>query len=481
MSLFDLNVHNYNREEIEKIFDLPEKYDEQLIDAKALLLADKIFVDASVEEKVKENVIEFIKSAKKKLVNYLDNIDLYHTNHKLRISNTNNSGNTSLIERPRTPWLNSQPSEFFPGVINPLKKRIITQQLNIDTRFRDNYRTTNASNIQFELPNKFSKIVSMELSTFQNTYTFYAISAQQGNNFFTIRQLNDDGSPVFATIVIPDGNYNETDFTKTVQTALDILPTKIRYQPDFNTSSGTNRSIFANFSPENHGGDTTYLTLDSNGQTVPGGYDPTNTEKPFVLDFQSDINGNVDFTTPLQKKMGWLLGFRYGIYGSKDLITQIYGSPEKNCDEINEIYEDIVTKNSIQKNLVCKYPFDSREMYIKLNTFTDDSYYISEGVLDLVGTKYMYLVINDYNNNVVNNNFYSVFQNSMLNNNILARINLHPTVSDNNTFVAQPREYFGPVYIQKLNIQLINEYGDVMDLNNMDYSFCLSLKMIYDL
>jgi hypothetical protein len=75
----------------------------------------------------------------------------------------------------------------------------------------------------------------------------------------------------------------------------------------------------------------------------------------------------------------------------------------------------------------------------------------------------------------------------MLNNNILARINVQQqffTIDDQtslNSIVSQPREYFGPVYIQKLNIQLINEYGDFLDLNNMDFSFCLSFKIIYDL
>ena len=47
--------------------------------------------------------------------------------------------------------------------------------------------------------------------------------------------------------------------------------------------------------------------------------------------------------------------------------------------------------------------------------------------------------------------------------------------------VAQPREYFGPVNIQTLNIQLLDEYGRIVDLNNMDFNFCLSLITIYDL
>lgn len=47
--------------------------------------------------------------------------------------------------------------------------------------------------------------------------------------------------------------------------------------------------------------------------------------------------------------------------------------------------------------------------------------------------------------------------------------------------ITSPREYFGPVNIQSVNIQLLDEYGRILDLNNMDFSFCVTLNMIYDL
>ena len=42
------------------------------------------------------------------------------------------------------------------------------------------------------------------------------------------------------------------------------------------------------------------------------------------------------------------------------------------------------------------------------------------------------------------------------------------------------RTYFGPVDIQKLHIQFLDEYGRVIDLNNMDWSFTLSFILQYD-
>jgi hypothetical protein len=106
----------------------------------------------------------------------------------------------------------------------------------------------------------------------------------------------------------------------------------------------------------------------------------------------------------------------------------------------------------------------------------------------LTGPKYIYLVVDDFNNNVINS-FYAAFNSSLLNKSVIARITLPLTsVGITNTFtqnnfttVTYPREYLGPVDIQKLQIKLLDEYGRILDLNNMDYSFCLTLQCSYDL
>jgi len=147
------------------------------------------------------------------------------------------------------------------------------------------------------------------------------------------------------------------------------------------------------------------------------------------LNFQADRFGIDDRNTPLPLKFGWLLGFRNGIY-------------------------------------------------------TNNLNYVSEGVVDITGPKYIYLVVDDHNNNV-NNGYYSAFNSSILNNNILARISLQSRffdvqISNNLNILTNRREYFGPVNLQILNIQLLDEYGRVLDLNNMDFSFCLTLVIAYD-
>jgi hypothetical protein len=42
------------------------------------------------------------------------------------------------------------------------------------------------------------------------------------------------------------------------------------------------------------------------------------------------------------------------------------------------------------------------------------------------------------------------------------------------------RQYYGPVDIKKLQIKVLDEYGDVVDFNTMDWSFTLQLDLLYD-
>ena len=150
------------------------------------------------------------------------------------------------------------------------------------------------------------------------------------------------------------------------------------------------------------------------------------------LNFNADICGNTLFgegAGDLQLKLGWLLGFRFGRY---------IGSTG----------------------------------------------YISEGLYDFRGPRYLYLAVNDFNNNH-SENIVGVYNDSITRpENILARLSWLQYVHFATTnvpmdFVKNTRKYFGPVNIQKLHIQLSGPYGRILSLNNMDYSLALEFKCLY--
>jgi hypothetical protein len=252
-------------------------------------------------------------------------------------------------------------------------------------------------------------LASIELPT-----TFYSISKQYGNNYFTITVNLSDGTSDSKVINIPDGNYTQ-------QTIMDIVNTQL----SLSGAPFSYISFIVNLSGTHTGSAQTLVGLNT---TYPN--PPTTSIISFDLNFQYDRFGIDDKNTPLPLKFGWVLGFRNGLYVGN------------------------------------------------LN-------YVSEGVVDTTGPKYLYLVVDDYNNNV-NNGFFSAFNSSILNKNILARISMQASTfnileQNNLNIVTTPRDYFGPININNLTIQLLDEYGRIVDLNNMDYSFCLNLTTVYDI
>ena len=78
-----------------------------------------------------------------------------------------------------------------------------------------------------------------------------------------------------------------------------------------------------------------------------------------------------------------------------------------------------------------------------------------------------------------------VYHDSFLQKNILARIPLDSDVNSkflsfHETDTVRKRSYFGPVNIKRMHIQLIDEYGEIIDLNNQDYSFNLEFEVLYE-
>ena len=116
---------------------------------------------------------------------------------------------------------------------------------------------------------------------------------------------------------------------------------------------------------------------------------------------------------------------------------------------------------------------------------------ISEGICCIQGPRYAFIAIDDYNNNV-NNYFISAYKDSVSSPNVVARLNLNNLRQSDNVYrIGQDdgisgqldfrtRVYFGPVDIQKMRITVLDEFGRVLNLNNMDWSMALVFDCMYE-
>lgn len=107
--------------------------------------------------------------------------------------------------------------------------------------------------------------------------------------------------------------------------------------------------------------------------------------------------------------------------------------------------------------------------------------YTTETAINInIAFSYLFLAIDDFQNNSPSS-FISVFNKIAVPNSILARIHLYDDQNNSSvTFISEPRKYFGPVDITKLQIRLLDAYGRVVDMTDSDFSFCLLLNIIYD-
>lgn len=407
---FDLTTDNYSRDELIEMFELPSNYNTNILETKAEQLINSIHKNREITSETQQKMISFLVKAKNLLLNKVTEFihNSYSDEFNLKPIALEDPEEHMVQDRTKVPYLTSFPTEYVSGAINPIKKRTIKKSLSIDSRFRENYFASLSSDYSITLPTTFNDVLTMNLSSIELPTTYYVVSKQFNNNYFFITVNAGETNSEIQKLEINEGNY-------TFEGMLSIL----------------------NETVNNLGGDFTNLVFllnntsnNGSGQIMVGIKDGV-TEFPFTLNFQLDRFGNDDKNTPLPLKLGWILGFRNGVY-------------ENNYN------------------------------------------YVSEGILDITGPRYMYLVVDDFNNNV-NNGFYSAFNSSLLNKNILARISMQQPnkfnvlLQNNNNIITVPREYFGPVNIQNLHIQLLDEYGRVVFLNNMDFSFCLTLTTVYDI
>jgi hypothetical protein len=110
---------------------------------------------------------------------------------------------------------------------------------------------------------------------------------------------------------------------------------------------------------------------------------------------------------------------------------------------------------------------------------------VAEGLVDTNPIRYLFLVVDEFRQSNPNS-FVSPLYNGYISKNVLARITLNPAIYPfgtilpanifNGFLLSDQRYYSGKTDIQKLQIQLVDEWGLIVDLNQLDFSFCLEIE-----
>ena len=435
MDSINLNSDSYTISEIEKLLHLVGPYNLNDINvSKDKLIKELDNKNYLGNEQKSQNIISFIETIANRLQinnNYNNNKIITQGNNYIIENPDINIGKNAKIEDGRI-TLDSKSAP--PGNLNPINVRTITQAISIDSRFRPNYNTTKSTNYDVILPSIQKNVVNMRVASIELPTTYYAISCYNGNSSCLIVDLSNNGEGWLITL--PDGNYEQPWANNSKAAYIDTV---------------MNRSIL-NASP---------VTIDSNGRTTsnPSGTNLTVNDLTFVLDqisgksvfkiisggvlstdgfkvrFNVDPSGNIDNTTNIQMRLGWQLGYRKSEYTT---TTQV----------------------------------------------------VSEGICLVCGPRYGFISIDDHQKNT-GPAYMVAYNTSVLQDNIITRINLAELIADSGIYQStsdpglttqlnRTREYFGPVDIQRLHISLYDEFGRIIDLNNMDWSITLAFEILYN-
>lgn len=446
MDGFDFNIQNYSLSEMEDLLGLAGKRG-AYTSSDVVNCKQRLIVKLASSGKQDKKMVDFLNAVHKCLLSSIDtnntNINSSHTRFYSPLANLKQNaiipGSKAdghfVIPDPYRMYDSDKYNDVGglvvgqsgapPGTINPIKYSTVAISVNIDSRFRPNYFNTKSTDLQITLPERIDNIINYRVGSFEIPfYAIYSISDLNGNNAIQI-QWSTTSSGVYGnifTIVIPDGNYYTTASTTNLVASASI-ETTINTIIDSN-NTGTDGGLAGKL----------YFYIDQ--VSGKGVFAQPSLATAIYFKVVSNVrsDGILNYESPLISFLGWQLGFRNAENISKNSGTGNWGSV------------------------------------------------VSEALVAIRATNYIFISIDDYNNSV--NDYYSaVFSESYAIKNIITRVNvgfLQDVNEASSIQLNRQRCFFGPVNIQKLRITLYDNFGRIVDLNNMDWNIELIFECVYD-
>jgi hypothetical protein len=237
--------------------------------------------------------------------------------------------------------------------LNPNLKNTISRFVNLDSQFRQISSGSESSSTDYtlDLSDPLTNVLSIRLYSYQIPYSWYVIDITQGNTCFWIT-ATVDGVVYNVPVTVPPGNYTPTQFTDTLNSILNgLFFTAVSPAPTttvvYNVNNG---KLTLNLDGGHYDGGTI------NGVSIPA-FDIDDTTIITFFDYTAQLQCKTNCVNQsyyLNQTLGWIMGFREAF---------VYVDPSGNT---------------------------------------------GIGIVDLNGTKYLILVIDDYNQNHVNNGLVSI-------------------------------------------------------------------------
>jgi len=399
--------------------------------------------------------------------------------------------------------------------LNPNLKNTISRFVNLDSQFRQfSGINSTSTNYTLDLSDTLKNVLSMRLYSYQIPFSWYLIDPIYNNTCFWITNGNDN-----VPITMPSGNYNSSQFVTTLIHSFNLA--------GFSSINDTN--VFFNLN-------TGKITLNIFGATINTAKYNFTISKTTVItffDFTAKLQCNLNCTSNtnyLNQTLGWLMGYRVpyetvdpngntassviDLVGTKYLILVI---DDYNQNHVNNSLVSI-TEYSANLKVPNYYSPDLPSTIIdgnvsnlseivndaNLDSLLDNQGAITDNGLLIAGkynsnynktqlilpsaprtlTQAQIYTINEINKNQSVTNFRYKAPTSP---DILAIIPIKTSNVATGTVIVELtgalqdniRTYFGPVNIERMAVKLLNDKGNALDLNGLDWAITLICDCLY--
>jgi hypothetical protein len=121
--------------------------------------------------------------------------------------------------------------DYVKDKLNPIKRETMFKMISIDSQFREDPRTTSATNFTMNLSSTIENVIAIKLYSVQIPYTWYMVNENSGSNYFYIKGnspgINNGLNDI--KVDIGSGNYSPADLITTINTRFDQLSKETDY------------------------------------------------------------------------------------------------------------------------------------------------------------------------------------------------------------------------------------------------------------
>ena len=404
--------------------------------------------------------------------------------------------------------------------LNPNLKNTINRFVNLDSQFRQYTSGVDSTSTDYtlDLSDTLKNALSLRLYSYQIPFSWYVIDTAYGNTCFWIVDTSSNNA---ISVSVPSGNYSQTQFQTQLNTS--FLEAGFTFPP--RTSSPVlpaNNPVYYN--PNN--GKITLFLMDGSFNDSTGSLPSFTINSTTVIVFydftgvlQCDVTCKSNNNHYFNNTLGWIMGFRLpyinvdpsgntgsaiiDLNGTKYLILVL---DDYNQNHVNN---SIVSITQLSNKLKIPSYYSPDLPYTCVGPTQSNLGQLISGSQNglLIAAKFE----NDYSKTQVvlpsaprtltNAQLYSINEINRNNNNLTNYISRAPTSSDTLAIIPvktsagvptgsllvefsgslqdSSRVYFGPVNIDRMAVKLLDDKGNVLNLNGNDWCFTLVCECLY--